>query len=65
MSKKLSRIPTRGKIAGVCAGLAEHFGWDVTIVRFIVAALILFGGVSFWFYILAWLLMPVNDDYDM
>lgn len=24
-------------IAGVCAGIAEHFGWDITITRIVYA----------------------------
>jgi phage shock protein C len=29
-----------GKIMGVCAGIADYFGWDVTLVRiaFVLAA---------------------------
>ena len=38
---KLYRNPRRGMIFGVCAGLAEYFGFDVTITRVIVAV----GGV--------------------
>ena len=28
MDKKLYRDPQNGMIAGVCAGVAEYFGWD-------------------------------------
>src|SRR5437867_13258862 len=31
--RQLKRIPARGTIAGVCAGLADYFGVDVTLVR--------------------------------
>lgn len=30
---KLYRDPENGKIAGVCAGIADYFSWDVTTVR--------------------------------
>ena len=33
MDKKLYRDPRNGMIAGVCAGVAEYFGWDPTWVR--------------------------------
>lgn len=33
-NKKLTRSNNR-MLAGVCAGLADYFGWDVTIVRII------------------------------
>ena len=33
------------KIAGVCAGIAEHFGWDITITRIVYAvATLCFAG---------------------
>jgi phage shock protein C len=35
---KLYRNPRRGMIFGVCAGVAEYFGFDVTVTRVIVAA---------------------------
>jgi phage shock protein C len=47
------------KIAGVCQGLANHFGWDVVLVRVIVVilamALFPLGIVA---YLLFWLLVP-------
>lgn len=33
MEKKLLRSATNKKLGGVCAGLAEYFGIDTTIVR--------------------------------
>ncbi|HVY65779.1 MAG TPA: envelope stress response membrane protein PspC [Gammaproteobacteria bacterium] len=33
---RLYRIPRRGVIFGVCAGLADYFGFDVTVTRVIV-----------------------------
>ena len=46
--KKLTR-PTEGKVFfGVCAGLAEYFNLDVTIVRaiFMIATIFSFAGVA-------------------
>jgi phage shock protein C len=31
--KRFFRCRLRGKIAGVCAGVADYFGWDLLIVR--------------------------------
>ena len=45
-------------IAGVCAGLAEFFGLDVSLVRIATLILILFGGLSLWVYIILWLIVP-------
>ena len=33
---RLYRIPRSGKVFGVCAGLADYFGFDVTVTRVIV-----------------------------
>lgn len=54
---KLYRSPD-GVIAGVCAGLAEYFGLDVSLVRIATLILILFGGLSIWAYIILWLIVP-------
>ena len=36
MNKKLTKgDPFEAKIAGVCLGLSDYFGVDVTIIRFI------------------------------
>ncbi|RPF72099.1 PspC domain-containing protein [Aurantiacibacter spongiae] len=46
-----------GKIAGVCAGLANYFGFDITIVRvvFVLGALLGFGSFVL-IYLAIWLL---------
>ena len=45
-------------IAGVCAGLAEYFGLDTSLVRIGTLILILFGGLSIWAYIILWIVIP-------
>lgn len=51
--------PREGRmIAGVCAGIAMHYGWDVAIVRLVVALLFLCGGISLLLYPVAWIVMP-------
>lgn len=45
-------------IAGVCAGLAEYFGLDTSLVRIATLLLIFFGGLSLWVYIILWLIVP-------
>jgi phage shock protein PspC (stress-responsive transcriptional regulator) len=57
MEKKLKRSANK-MIAGVCGGLAEYLGMDVTIVRVIYALLVLFGGVGILLYLILALLMP-------
>ncbi len=50
------------KICGVCAGIAEYFDIDPTIVRLIWAAVTLAGGSGILIYIVAALVM---DDYPI
>jgi phage shock protein PspC (stress-responsive transcriptional regulator) len=67
--KNLRRIPEKGIIAGVAAGIAYFFGWPLWIVRLVLAVLIL-GGFSFapLLYLLAWIFVPkmerVPEDFD-
>ena len=47
------------KIAGVCAGVAEHFGWNVRNVRLVWLVLAILGiGSPALFYLILWFLMP-------
>lgn len=54
-SKRLERLPKQGQIAGVCAGLAEYFDIDVSMVRlaFILAAVFSGGGFVIAYLVLA------------
>ena len=52
---------TDQELCGVCAGVAEYFGIDPTIVRLIWAALAL-SGTGILLYIVAAIVMPENLD---
>ena len=56
--KKLYKSKNR-MICGVCAGVAEYFGIDPTIVRLIWAALAL-SGTGIVLYLIAAFVMPEN-----
>ena len=47
-------------IAGVCAGIAEHFGWDVTLFRvvYVIFSIISVAFPGILVYIVLWLVMP-------
>ncbi|WP_194755746.1 envelope stress response membrane protein PspC [Aliidiomarina indica] len=61
--KTLLRDPKRGKIGGVCAGLARHFGWELWVVRIIaVTALVLASKVTLVAYIIAWVVLDKGTD---
>jgi len=57
--KEFYRIPQEGKIAGVCAGLAERFNMEVWLVRVCTASAFFLGGSGFVFlmYIAAWFML--------
>jgi phage shock protein PspC (stress-responsive transcriptional regulator) len=58
VTSTLSR-PQHGKvIAGVCAGLAERFGWNANVVRLLFLLSCLLPGPQFVIYLVLWVLMP-------
>ena len=61
MEKKLQRDTRNNVIGGVCAGLANYFGMDASLLRLLLALMILFAGSGFWLYIILWIVMPAGD----
>jgi len=62
MNKKLKRSRNQ-LVAGVCAGIAEYFDWDITIVRVVFALISIFsaGFPGLLVYVVCWLIMPLED----
>jgi len=56
--KKLYRSRENAMIAGICAGLADYFKIDSSLVRLATVILIFPGGLSIWAYIIAWIIIP-------
>jgi phage shock protein PspC (stress-responsive transcriptional regulator) len=58
-NRRLVRRTDDRMIAGVCSGIAEYTGVDVTVVRLaaVVGAVLGFGSLIVA-YVVAWLLMP-------
>ena len=52
------RSTTDKKLGGVCAGLADYFDLDPTIVRVVWVLAVLFGGVGILLYIILWIVLP-------
>lgn len=48
-------------IAGVCAGLAKHFGISVTALRLAFVILTLFGLWGVIVYAILWVVMPLDE----
>jgi phage shock protein C len=64
---KLYRDTENAKVAGVCAGLADYFSWDVDAVRFAtIIAAILFSVTTVTLYVAAAFFLPrkPKDLYD-
>lgn len=59
-SSKLRRSNADRVVAGVCGGLAEWLGWDVTLVRFLYVLISIFsaGFPGFLVYVILWVVMP-------
>lgn len=62
---RLVRIPSQGKFGGVCAGIADYLGVDVTLIRlaWVLLAIVpggIVGGVVA--YLLAWAVMPEAES---
>ena len=62
MNKKLYKSNSDKKIDGVCAGIAEFFEIDSTIVRLIWVLVALFAGSGVLLYIIAALVMPRKPE---
>ncbi|MGH3930527.1 MAG: PspC domain-containing protein [Pseudonocardiaceae bacterium] len=58
MITSLTRPQNDKVIAGVCAGLAERFGWSANAVRLVFLLSCLLPGPQFIIYIVLWVIMP-------
>ncbi len=54
----LSRPRTNRMIAGVCAGLAQRWGWKPSTVRILFLLSCLLPGPQFVVYLVLWVIMP-------
>jgi len=62
-ARRLTRLPAEAQIGGVCAGLADYFGVDVSLVRvaWVVFSIVpggIVGGIIA--YLLAWAIVPAR-----
>ena len=62
-TKVLVRSRKNRMVAGICAGAADYFGWDVTLVRVIVAVVsVITGGMGVLAYLAAWAIIPEEGE---
>jgi len=62
--RRLVRIVSEKKVAGVCAGIADYLDVDVTLIRALWLALTIVPGAvigGIVAYALAWMVMPVGQ----
>lgn len=58
----IRRSATDAKVAGLCSGLAQHWGIDPVLVRVGWVLLALSGGIGLVLYFAGWLLIPVEGS---
>jgi phage shock protein C len=59
----IKRSSQDSMIGGVCAGIAQHFGWSVTGTRVAYVLLSIFSAAfpGIIVYLILWLVLPVED----
>ena len=60
MRNTLYRDENRKILGGVCAGLADYFNMDIGLMRVIFVLGWIFAGLSFWVYIILWIVIPAK-----
>jgi phage shock protein C len=58
MARRVYRMNGGRMIGGVCAGLADYFDVDITLVRVVFVVLALVNGVGLILYIILWIILP-------
>lgn len=58
--RRLVRLQDDKMIAGVASGLGHYFGLDPVLIRLVLVALTVAGGVGIAVYLVGWLIMPAS-----
>ena len=61
---KLANKAEGRKLGGVCSGIANYTGIDVTILRLLLIICVLFYGFGVVAYLLTWLVLYLLVGYD-
>ena len=62
--KQLMRDQKRKLVGGVCAGLANYFNIDALWIRLLFAILVFVYGVTFFVYIIMWIVVPGSFELE-
>lgn len=55
--------PTQGRrIGGVCAAIADRYGWSRTTVRLVAVVSVLFPGPQVLAYLIGWIVIPAETE---
>jgi len=59
----IQRSKSNAMIGGVCAGIAQHFGWSVTGTRvaYVLLSIISAAFPGILVYLILWLVLPAAD----
>ncbi len=60
--RKLHRNRRNRVVAGVCSGVADYSGLDLTLVRLVFIALAFFNGIGFFLYLLMMIIVPKQSQ---
>lgn len=61
-AQRFYRDPHHGKLMGVCAGVADHFGCDATLIRILaIIALFWFGALTLVAYLILGFMLPARS----
>lgn len=58
--RRLYRSRRNMVLGGVCGGIAQYFDLDPSVVRLLAVLLIFLGGLTFWIYIILWIVLPLE-----
>ena len=62
-AQRFYRDPRHAKVKGVCAGLADYFGWKVSLVRVLaIVALLWFNVLTLIAYVALGFMLPAKPD---
>jgi len=64
MKSRLYKSSTDKKISGLCAGIADYFDIDPTLVRLATVVLGFAYGWGLVLYLIGWIVVPVNPNVD-
>ncbi|MFA6005564.1 MAG: PspC domain-containing protein [Patescibacteria group bacterium] len=61
-SNRLYRSESDRMIGGVCAGIADYFGVDASLIRILFITITLFGGSGVLLYFILWVVIPLESS---